>query len=113
MSWYTNSKLWSFVGGIAVSAIGTALSKNSMVRKGAVNAVAQGMLLKEGVQENLQSIKDDAEDLAAEARIQAKIEAEKEAEAQATEARIREMVQAEMKAQQACVEEINVEDISD
>lgn len=100
MSWYTNSKVWAFVGGVAASVIGGSLAKNPAVRKIAVDGVAKGMLAKETYQETVQSIKDDAEDVCADARIEAKAKAKREARMAEMEERIREQVEAEMQAEE-------------
>ncbi len=104
MSWYTSSKLWCFVGGMAATCVGGALSRNTAVRNAAVNGVAQGMLLKEGAQDAMQSIKDDAEDVCADARTQAKVEAARSARMAEIEERVRKQVEDEMVAEEAKAE---------
>lgn len=101
MSWYTSTKVWAFVGGVAATGVASVLAKNPSVRKAAVNGVAQGMLLKENVEGAIQSIKDDAEDTCAEARVQAKLDAERAARMQEIEERVRVQVLAEMEAEDA------------
>lgn len=99
MSWYTSAKFWSFVGGAAAAVAGTAVCKCRKSRELAVQAVAKGMQLQQGAAEGLQSIKDDAADLAEEARRQAEIDAERADRRAKIEARIREQVEAELEAE--------------
>ncbi len=99
MSWYTNPKVWSFVGGIGAAVVGSAICGAKKTRELAVSAVAKGMQVQQDCQESLQSFKDDANDLAEEARRQAKIDAAREDRRAKIEARIREQVEAEMAAE--------------
>ena len=101
MSWCTNTKVWAFIGGVAATGVAGFLAKNPSVRKAVVGGVAQGMLLKENVEGAVQSIKDDAEDACAEARAQAKLDADRAARMQQIEERIRAQVAAEMEAEDA------------
>lgn len=96
MSWYASGKFWCFVGGaVAAAAVGAA-SQSKAVRDLAVKGVAQGMLLKENCDEAAQSIKDDAEDLAADARREAKVEAVRRQRMAEIEERVRKQVEAEI-----------------
>ncbi len=96
MCWYTSSKLWAFVGGIAAAGIASGAVKCPKCREAAVKGVSRGILVKEQVEAKLQSVKDDAEDLCAEARQEAKVAAELAAKRAEIEARIRALVEAEM-----------------
>lgn len=100
MSWYTNAKLWSFVGGVAAACAGAAVSQSKAARSAAVTVLSKGMMAKEDAQECLQSIKDDAEDACADARAAAKKEAALSARRAEIEARIRAQVEAEMAAEE-------------
>lgn len=100
MSWYTSGKLWSFVGGVGATIIGGLVAKAPKTREYAVKAVAKGMEAQQYVTENVQSVKEDAEDLAAEARAKAKEAAELADRRAKIEARIREQVEAEMAAEE-------------
>ena len=104
MSWYTSGKFWTFVGGVAAAGIGTAIAKAPCTRKAAVNVLAKGMELQEAAKENFQSVKDEADDLAAEARKKAQLEAALADRRAAIEARVREQVEAEMAAEEAVAE---------
>lgn len=100
MAWYTSGKFWSFVGGVAAAGIGSAICGSKKCRELTVAAVAKGMQVKQDASEGLQSIKDDAADLAEEARQQAKIDAARADRRAQIEARIREQVEAEMAAEE-------------
>lgn len=71
MSWYKNTKVWAFVGGVAATSDAGFLANSPSVRRFAVNSVSRGMLIKEGAEASVQSVKDDAEDFCVEARSQA------------------------------------------
>lgn len=105
MSWYTNPKFWSFIGGGAAVLAGGALCKCKKTRELAVSAVAKGMEVKQAADESLQTFKDDAADLAEEARRKAKLEAAEQDRRAAIEARIREQVEAEFAAEEQAAEE--------
>lgn len=100
MSWYTSAKLWSFVGGVAAAGVATAVAGSKKCRQAAVAVVAKGMQVQQNASEGLQSIKDDASDLAEEARQQAKIDAARADRRAAIEARVREQVEAEFAAEE-------------
>ena len=76
MTWYKSPKFWSFVGGIGAAAAGTVVCKAKKTRELAVCVVSKGMQIQQKASEGVQSIKDDAEDLAEEARRKAAIDAE-------------------------------------
>lgn len=99
MSWYTSPKFWSFVGGAVTACAAGAICSAKKTRELAVQAVAKGMVVKQNCSESLQSFKDDAADLAEEARQKAKVDAAREDRRAQIEARIREEVEAEMAAE--------------
>lgn len=99
MGWYTNPKVWSFAGGVAVALIGGAVAKLPQARDAAVKVVAKGMEIQQCANEGVQNIKDDAADLAEEARLKAKIDAARADRRAEIEARVREQVEAEMAAE--------------
>ena len=99
MSWYTSSKLWCFVGGAAAATLVNFAAKQPAVREAAVTVLAKGIEVQQSANENIQSIKEDAEDMAAEARDQARAEAAEADYRAEIEARIREEVEAEIAAQ--------------
>jgi len=105
MSWYTSAKLWSFVGGIGATIIGGLVAKAPKTREYAVKAVAKGMEVQQLCTEGVQTFKEDAEDLAAQAREQAKAEAALADRRAQIEKRIREQVEAEMAAEEAAAAE--------
>lgn len=99
MSWYTSAKFWSFVGGVAAAGVGSAICGAKKTRELAVAAVAKGMQIQQNCSEGMQSIKDDAADMAEEARQQAKIDKARADRRAQIEAKIREQVEAEMAAE--------------
>ena len=90
-------KLYAFVGGVAATIASAALVRSKKVRKFAVDSVAHGMIFKANAEEAMQSIKDDAEDIVADAKQEAKIDAELQAKRAEIERRVREQVEAEFK----------------
>lgn len=99
MTWYTSPKFWSFIGGLGAAAAGTVVCKAKKTRELAVCAVSKGMQIQQKASEGIQSIKDDAEDLAEEARRKAAIDAARADRRAQIEAKIREQVEAEMAAE--------------
>ncbi len=99
MAWYTNAKLWSAVGGAAVTLIAQQLAKTPCVRKAAVSVASKAIITKENADAAIQSFKDDTEDMCADAREEAKIKAEAAEKAAEIEARIRAEVEAELAAE--------------
>lgn len=89
-------KLIAFAGGAVATGVVSALSKQPKVREAAVNCVAKGMQIKADADEALQGIKDDAEDVCADARFEAKVKAETAARRAKIEERIRAEVEAEL-----------------
>lgn len=104
MSWYTSSKFWSFVGGAAAAAIAGIAAKQPETRKAAVSVVAKGLEIQQICNEEVQSMRDEAEDLAADARKKAKMQQAKADRRAAIEARIREQVEAELAEAEAAEE---------
>lgn len=86
----------AFAGGALAAGVAQVVSKQPAVRQALVNAVACGMQLKAETDEALQSIKDDAEDVYADARRQAKVDAAIAARRAEIEERVRAQVEAEM-----------------
>lgn len=89
------SKLIAFAGGVAATGLVQAVSKQPAVRKAAVNVLAKGMQLRDDADEALQDIRDEAEDLCADARMQARIDAAVDAR----RAELEEQIRAEIEAQ--------------
>lgn len=99
MSWYTNAKVWSFVGGAAAAFVGSAVATLPQTRDVVVRIVAKGMEVQQCASEEIQNIRDEATDIAEEARRQARIDAARADKRAQIEARIREQVEAEMAAE--------------
>ena len=68
LSFFARKKVWTFVGGIAAGLVLPPLVKSKTARKAAVSVVAKGMSLKDEAQAACESIKEDAQDVYAEAR---------------------------------------------
>ena len=88
-----------FAGGALASGVLQVVAKQPKVRGAVVNCVAKGMQLKADADEALQNIKDDAEDVCADARYEAKVRAATEARRAEIEERIRAEVEAELAAE--------------
>lgn len=95
MSWYTGKAFWSFVGGIVAAAAAKTISEQPKARELIVGAVAKGMETHSKANADIQSIKDDAADLAAGSRRKAQIDALIADRRRALEDKIREQVEAE------------------
>ncbi len=93
-------KLYAFLGGVAATILGSAVVKSKQVRKLAVNGVAKGMIVKANAEEAMQSVKDDAEDLVADAKQEARIDAELAEKRIEIEKRVRKQVEEEMKKEE-------------
>jgi hypothetical protein len=65
----TNKKVISFIGGVAVATIGVKVLKSQTVRNAAVKTIAGGLKLQECAQTAFETLKEDAQDLHAEARL--------------------------------------------
>lgn len=61
-------KVWSMVGGIAIGLVAPSVLKSQTARKAAVNVVAKSMSLKDSATATCVSIKEDAQDVYAEAK---------------------------------------------
>lgn len=79
MNWYKNEKVLSFLGGAAAVIIGTKIVKMPKTRELCVKGLASGIMAKNSVSAAIQNIKEDAEDICADAREEA-ARAEDEAE---------------------------------
>lgn len=104
MSWYKNSKLWSFIGGVGAVLVGGAVVSAEATRKAVVSVMAKGMQVGQDCSEGFQSLKDDASDLAAEARMRAREQAAQDDRRAQIEERVRVQVEAEMAAEQAAAD---------
>ena len=80
------------VGGAVAAGIAAGLANNGMLHKAAVNVTAKALEASEAVNAETQAIMDDANDMLAESRRQAKIDAAVRAELEALEPGIREKV---------------------
>ena len=80
------------LGGAAVAAVAAGLSNNGTLHKAAVGVTAKALEASEAINAETQSIMDDANDLLAESRRQARIEAAVRSELEALEPEIREKV---------------------
>ncbi len=96
MSWFGRTKAAWFAGGIVVAGAAKLAFQNPSVRKAAVNAIARGMAVNDSIQSATQSLKDDAEDLRAEAKRKAKVDAAVAERLAAIESDIREEVEASL-----------------
>lgn len=83
--------LWA-LGGAAAAGIAAVLAKNGTLRKAAVTATAKAIAASEAVSAETQAIVDEANDILAEERRQAKIDAAVKAELDSLEADIRQKV---------------------
>lgn len=92
--------LWSFIGGIGVAVAAKAISQQPKTRELVVGATAKCMEAQANASAGLQSIKEDAADIAAESRRNAQIEAEIADRRRALEDKIREQVEAEYAARE-------------
>lgn len=68
----TSKKLWAFVGGIAAGLALKPIVTSKCVRKAAVGVVAKGMEMKDGAKSACEQIKEDAQDVYAEAKSKAR-----------------------------------------
>ena len=101
MSWYKSHGLWGFVGGVAAACATAALTSSKSVREVAVKGVSKCMLAGDSISSAVQSFKDDAEDLAADSRQEAKEKAARKAHVAEIEARVRKQVEEELAAEEA------------
>ncbi len=75
MSFISWSKAAWFAGGIVAAGALKVASQNATVREAAVNGVAKCLAVNDSIQSATQSIMDDADDLRAEAKRKARIDA--------------------------------------
>ena len=78
-----NKKLITLGLGLVVGAIGGKILAPDTVKKLAVNSVAGGLKIKEGIDKNLENVKVTSEDILAEAKIKKAEDEKKEAERKA------------------------------
>lgn len=78
-----NKKLINLGLGLVVGAIGGKILASDTVKKLAVNSVAGGLKIKEGIDKNLENVKVTSEDILAEAKIKKAEDEKKEAERKA------------------------------
>ncbi|MDO4399769.1 MAG: DUF1490 domain-containing protein [Coriobacteriia bacterium] len=97
-------KLIAFAGGALATGVLNVASKSPRVRGAMVNCVAKGMQFKAEADEALQNIKDDAEDVCADARYEARVKAAMDARRAEVEERIRAEVEAQMAEEAALAE---------
>lgn len=97
-------KLIAFAGGAVATGLLQVVSKQPKVRAAAVNCMAKGIQMKADADEALQNIKDDAEDVCADARYEARVKAAVDARRAEIEERIRAEVEAEFAAEADAVE---------
>lgn len=93
------TKLIAFAGGVVATGLAQVIAKQPQVRGAVVDCVAKGMQLKADADEVLQNIKDDAEDVCADARYEARVQAAVDARRAEIEERIRAEVEAELAAE--------------
>jgi hypothetical protein len=84
------------VGGAAVAGVAAGLAKNGTLHKAAVKVAAGAMMASDAINAETQAIMDDANDVLAEQRRQAKIDAAVKAELEAMEADVRKKVTAKI-----------------
>lgn len=68
LSFLGRKKLWAFVGGVAAGLVLPPLVKSKTARKAAVSVVAKGMGIKDDAKAACEAIKEDAQDVYAEAK---------------------------------------------
>ena len=76
MKWYQNPKVLCFAGGVAAALVGAKVAKSPKTRE---LCVAKGMKLQQDARVTLQNMKEDAQDLCAEAKQKAAQETAEEA----------------------------------
>ena len=67
MNWYKNEKVLSFIGGAAAVIIGGKILKMPRTRELCVKSLASGITAKNNISAAIQNIREDAEDLCADA----------------------------------------------
>ena len=68
MKWYQNPKILCFAGGVAAALVGAKVAKSPKTRELCVAGMAKGMKLQQDARVTLQNMKEDAQDLCAEAK---------------------------------------------
>ena len=81
MKWYQNPKVLCFAGGVAAALVGAKVAKSPKTRELCVAGMAKGMKLQQDARVTLQNMKEDAQDLCAEAKQKAAQETAEEATA--------------------------------
>ena len=71
---FKNEKLICFAGGILTAVIGTKIVKNPKTREMCVKGIAKGMKLHRDAEAAFQSIKEDAQDICYDAKLESNIE---------------------------------------
>ncbi len=71
-----NEKFLFFLGGMAAATLGVKALKSDRARKLCVNGLAKGMQLQKDAQATFQSMREDAQDLCYDAKLQAEKDAE-------------------------------------
>lgn len=72
MNIFTTIKSAAFLGGAVVGAVGMQALQSDVLRKVAVSGIAKGIILKDAVVEQMTNLKEEAEDIYAEAQEKAK-----------------------------------------
>ena len=72
MDFLKNKKLWAFIGGVATTTLLPAILKSKPAHNVAVSAVAKSMEVKDDTKARVESVKEDASDIYAEAKIKRK-----------------------------------------
>ena len=67
LRWKNFSKVWTFVGGAVTAVVTSKFAKSNKARELAVKGLASGMQVKDNVEATVTSIKEDAQDVYAEA----------------------------------------------
>ena len=65
-----HQKTCGFIGGLLTATIGVSLAKSKPVRNLAVKAIAKGMQVQDNAKVTIQTLKEEAEDICAEAKAQ-------------------------------------------
>ena len=79
MKWYCNPKFLCFAGGVAAALVGAKVAESPKTRQLCVAGLAKGMQLQQDAKAALQNMKEDAQDLCAEAKQKAAQETAEEA----------------------------------
>ncbi len=74
LNWVTKERKWIFVAGAAIGAAVVGLVSTKKAREMAVKGVASSIMLKDKVLETAANIKEEADDICAEAKVAAKSE---------------------------------------